>query len=90
MRNPPSASSARGWLHEAALRVGTASSTYPTLGGTNVAAGYGMNLYAQRGALRDVTSGKTGTCSIGFLCNAATGYDGPTGLGTPNGNFSPF
>lgn len=66
------------------------SSTYPTPGGATVASGYGKNLYAQRGALRDVTSGKTGTCGIGFLCNAAGGYDGPTGLGTPNGSFSPF
>lgn len=67
-----------------------ASSVYPTPGGTNVATGYGKNLYAQRSALRDVTSGKTGTCTIGFLCNAAAGYDGPTGLGTPNGSLAPF
>jgi subtilase family serine protease len=38
--------------------------------------------------LFDVTSGSNGGgCKrIGtYLCNAATGYDGPTGLGTPDG-----
>lgn len=67
-----------------------ASSVYPTPGGANVETGYGKNLYAQGAALRDVTAGKTGTCPIGFVCNAAVGYDGPTGLGTPNGSLSPF
>lgn len=32
----------------------------------------------------DVTSGNNGNCSS-TMCNATTGYDGPTGLGTPNG-----
>ncbi len=34
-------------------------------------------------ALVDVTSGSNGTCT-GPLCNAGTGWDGPTGYGTPN------
>ena len=55
-----------------------------------VAAGYGVNLYAQRAALSDVTSGSNGNCTVGYLCNAGTGYDGPTGLGTPKGSLSPF
>ncbi len=41
--------------------------------------------YADRGALNDVTSGSNGSCSPAYLCTAGTGYDGPTGLGTPNG-----
>ncbi len=41
--------------------------------------------YANAGALNDVTSGLNGTCSPAYLCTAGTGYDGPTGLGTPNG-----
>jgi subtilase family serine protease len=40
--------------------------------------------YAHAGALNDVTSGSNGTCKPSYLCNAAAGYDGPTGLGTPN------
>jgi subtilase family serine protease len=33
----------------------------------------------------DVTSGSNGSCSPNWVCHAGTGYDGPTGLGTPNG-----
>ena len=40
--------------------------------------------YADSSALNDVTSGSNGSCSD-YLCNAGSGYDGPTGLGTPNG-----
>lgn len=35
-------------------------------------------------ALFDVTSGSNGSCSITYICHAQTGYDGPTGWGTPN------
>ncbi len=41
--------------------------------------------YANPGALWDVTTGHTSTCSPAYLCTAEVGYDGPTGLGTPNG-----
>ncbi len=41
--------------------------------------------YAHTGNLNDVTSGNNGTCSPSLLCTAAAGWDGPTGLGTPNG-----
>jgi len=45
--------------------------------------------YAAAGtsALNDVTSGSNGTCSssASYLCTARSGYDGPTGLGTPEG-----
>ncbi|MFF2145098.1 putative Ig domain-containing protein [Kitasatospora sp. NPDC058190] len=41
--------------------------------------------YAHPGSLYDVTSGANGSCSPSYLCTAGTGYDGPTGLGTPNG-----
>ena len=41
--------------------------------------------YANPGALNDVTVGNDGSCSPSYLCTAGPGYDGPTGLGTPNG-----
>lgn len=41
--------------------------------------------YAHTGALFDVTSGSNGSCGGSYLCTAGPGYDGPTGLGTPNG-----
>ncbi len=36
-------------------------------------------------ALFDVKSGSNGTCKPAYLCTAGAGYDGPTGLGTPDG-----
>ncbi|WP_443667716.1 putative Ig domain-containing protein [Kitasatospora humi] len=41
--------------------------------------------YSHTSALNDVTSGSNGSCSPSYLCTAGPGYDGPTGLGTPNG-----
>ncbi|WP_105974042.1 S53 family peptidase [Streptomyces geranii] len=43
--------------------------------------------YAAAGtsALNDVTSGNNGTCTTSYYCTAKSGYDGPTGWGTPEG-----
>ncbi len=41
--------------------------------------------YAHTGSLNDVTSGSNGSCSGSYLCTGKAGFDGPTGLGTPNG-----
>ncbi len=41
--------------------------------------------YATLSGLRDITSGSNGSCGGSYLCTAISGYDGPTGLGTPNG-----
>ncbi|MEV5959941.1 putative Ig domain-containing protein, partial [Streptomyces sp. NPDC051987] len=41
--------------------------------------------YQHTGNLYDVTSGSNGSCSTSYFCTARTGYDGPTGWGTPNG-----
>jgi serine protease inhibitor ecotin len=52
-------------------------------------------LYGDAAGLNDVTSGNNdvtwGNCTVIYLCNGVPGYDGPTGLGTPNGTrpFSP-
>lgn len=40
--------------------------------------------YAHSVSLNDITSGSNGHCHSG-LCNATDGWDGPTGLGSPNG-----
>lgn len=40
--------------------------------------------YKHPTGFHDVTSGSTGTCG-NYLCNAITGYDWPTGVGTPHG-----
>ncbi|MFC1414375.1 peptidase S8 [Streptacidiphilus sp. N1-12] len=54
--------------------AGAPSASYPA-----------ADLYAHTGSLFDVTTGQTTTCSPAYLCKAQAGYDGPTGLGTPNG-----
>jgi subtilase family serine protease len=69
-------------------------------GGTSVASPIIASVYALSGntagypasytwthtsGLNDVTSGSNGSCSPSIWCNAGTGWDGPTGLGTPNG-----
>ncbi|NDZ78115.1 peptidase S8 [Streptomyces sp. SID10853] len=41
--------------------------------------------YAHTGSLNDVTSGSNGSCGSSYLCTGKAGYDGPSGLGTPNG-----
>jgi len=41
--------------------------------------------YSNPGAFFDVTSGSNGSCPTTQWCNARNGWDGPTGLGTPNG-----
>ena len=78
---------------------GAGRSAWAMYGGTSVAAPltggvYGVNggspyynrdpYVAGKSALNDVTSGANGNCG-NFLCDASVGYDGPTGLGTPNG-----
>jgi subtilase family serine protease len=41
--------------------------------------------YSHTGSLFDVTSGSNGSCPTSQWCTARAGWDGPTGLGTPNG-----
>ncbi|MGW2935747.1 putative Ig domain-containing protein [Streptomyces sp. NPDC055722] len=41
--------------------------------------------YSHTSNLYDVTTGNNGSCSPSYFCTATTGYDGPTGWGTPNG-----
>ena len=56
------------------------------LAGPPAAASYPSSYpYAHPGSLFDVTSGADGRCGGSYLCTAKTGYDGPTGLGSPDG-----
>ncbi len=63
------------------------ASTYALAGanGSNVNAGSIPYAHAGSSGLHDVTSGSNGSCSPAPLCTAGSGYDGPTGVGTPNG-----
>ena len=73
-----------GWA-----QVGGTSLASPIIASVYALAGnsvtYGSAPYANPGALFDVTSGSNGSCGGSYLCTAKVGYDGPTGLGTPNG-----
>ncbi len=56
------------------------------LGGTPAEDSYPNSYpYAHPEALNDVTDGTNGSCTPDYECTAGPGYDGPTGLGTPNG-----
>lgn len=59
------------------------------LAGTPVANTYPAQYpYLKATHLFDVTTGVNGTCGTGivaYLCHGQKGFDGPTGLGTPNG-----
>ncbi|HEY2748398.1 MAG TPA: S53 family peptidase, partial [Polyangia bacterium] len=71
-----------------AIGVGGTSASSPFVAGVFALYGHGMNkadfVYTNKTAWNDVTTGINGTCA-NVLCQAGTGWDGPTGLGTPNG-----
>ena len=79
-----------GWLVFGGTSVGAplVAATYALAG--NPTTSPASLPYAHPAALHDVTSGSNGTCGT-YLCTAGPGYDGPTGLGTPNGTaaFAP-
>jgi subtilase family serine protease len=75
-----------GWAQVGgtSLSAPLAAAVYALAGNTGSIA-YGSYPYSHTTALFDVTSGSNGKCSPSYLCTAGPGYDGPTGLGTPNG-----
>jgi subtilase family serine protease len=76
----------RGWFV-----VGGTSASAPLIAGVYALAGnaasisYGSAPYATPAALFDVKAGSNGSCGGTYLCTSLTGFDGPTGLGTPDG-----
>lgn len=74
-----------GWLVFGGTSVSSPiiASVY-ALAGNASSVTYGSFPYSHVTSLNDVTSGSNGSCG-NLLCNATTGWDGPTGLGTPNG-----
>jgi subtilase family serine protease len=73
---------ADGWV-----QVGGTSASSPIIASVFALAGTTSPSlpYANPGALFDVTSGSNGSCGGSYLCTGTAGFDGPTGLGTPNG-----
>ncbi len=78
----------RGWFMVGGTSVGA-----PWIAGLFVRAGNAAQTgcaggacypYSHAAALWDIIQGQNGACGT-YLCTAQAGYDGPTGLGTPNG-----
>jgi subtilase family serine protease len=73
-----------GWMV-----FGGTSVSAPLIGGIYGVTGHkptgAASIYANAASLNDVTSGTNGSCGGTYFCSAGVGYDGPTGLGTPNG-----
>ena len=60
------------------------AATY-ALAGRSAAGSYPVSFpYAHPADLYEVTTGSNGDCGT-YLCNGGAGYNGPTGLGTPDG-----
>ena len=81
----PNSRSVSSWLV-----FGGTSVAAPLIGGIYGALGVGpvnaaQKIWASRSSLNDVTSGSNGSCGGTYFCTAGTGFDGPTGNGTPNG-----
>ena len=73
-----------GWMV-----FGGTSAAAPIVAGFDALLGAGAAspsfAYGSPSSFNDVTSGSNGTCGGSYLCKAAAGYDGPTGIGTPKG-----
>jgi len=80
----PVNSTTSGWLVFGGTSVAAPliAGIYGNNGGTVT---YGSDPYSHTGNLFDVTSGSNGSCTPTYFCHGVVGYDGPTGLGTPNG-----
>ncbi len=84
---PALAGSAPGWVPAGGTSVGAPiiAATY-ALAGDPARGTYPASYpYLHHAAFNDVTTGSNGACSPAYLCAAGSGYDGPTGWGTPNG-----
>jgi subtilase family serine protease len=74
-----------GWLvfGGTSLSAPIVAGVYALIGTTGSSA-YGSYFYGQPGSIFDVVAGSNGVCSPQYLCTGLAGFDGPTGLGTPN------
>jgi hypothetical protein len=75
-----------GWV-----AVGGTSASAPLIAGIEAHGGSAMKTEGAeafyRNTMFDVTSGANGYCGHTYFCEAAPGYDAPTGWGTPDGAF---
>ena len=76
-----------GWIVVGGTSAATplVASVYALAGNRPVTDNGTTEPYAKHSQLNDVTTGGNGTCGGSSICTAGVGWDGPTGLGTPNG-----
>jgi subtilase family serine protease len=76
----------KGWftLGGTSLSAPIIGAVYALAGNAASQTGAGFT-YSHAAALFDVVAGSNGGCAASYLCTAGPGYDGPTGLGAPNG-----
>lgn len=77
-----------GWyqIGGTSLSAPLVAAVYALAGGAPANTNAGSVLYANYNTtnFHDIITGTNGTCST-VMCKGGAGYDGPTGLGTPNG-----
>ncbi|MFL5901929.1 MAG: peptidase S8 [Solirubrobacterales bacterium] len=78
-----------GWFQVGGTSLSSplVAAVYALAGGLPAGTSAASGLYGHLGdstVLHDVTSGSNGSCST-IMCKGASGYDGPTGVGTPKG-----
>jgi subtilase family serine protease len=72
-----------GWM-----KIGGTSLAAPLVAAAYALAGNAADVvagsypYTHSSSLFDIKDGVNGSCTTAYLCNAATGYDGPSGLGS--------
>jgi hypothetical protein len=78
-----------GWMVFGGTSVASpiTASVY-ALGGDTANLDYSSDPYANTSQVNDITSGSNGSCGGSLLCTAGPGWDGPTGVGTPSGDFA--
>ena len=83
----PGTNGLSGWLVGGGTSVSTPLvAAASALGAEQSPTGYPVQqAYVATSGLTDIVSGSNGTCTPSYLCTAGTGYDGPTGLGSPSG-----
>jgi subtilase family serine protease len=77
-----------GWLEFGGTSVASPiiASIDALAGGRSSGTTFGSYAYLNAGQFNDVTGGSNGSCGTNkYLCTGVTGYDGPTGIGSPNG-----
>jgi hypothetical protein len=70
--------------------IGGTSASAPFVSGVIALAGHpgtatAAKVYAHQSSFFDVVGGSNGSCGADYLCTGLAGYDGPTGLGSPDG-----